>query len=89
MIWIKEDKTDNIYCCEIVSGRFGLHDIIYKVNCIIGSFNEIRIERGCNFYTPSPCEMIYPMSVKNNGPFMIVNSTASKGRACFDIEQLK
>lgn len=90
IIWIKENDTNNIYCCEIVESYFGQIDIVYDVNCIIGtSFTQVRIPRYCNLYAPSPCEMRSPYRVEHNGYFVIYTRVCSKGTACFDIEKLK
>ena len=89
IIWIKEDKTDNIYCCEIVAVHAGETDLVYDVDCIIGSFTQIRIPRSCNLYNSCKCEIIRPYRIKHKGYFMIFDLNNSKGTACFDIEKLK
>ena len=89
IIWIKEDKTSNIYCCEIVRAHVGETDLIYDVNCIIGSFTQIRIPRACNLYNSCKCEIVRPYRAKHNGYFVLIETNNSNGIACFDIEKLK
>lgn len=89
IVWIKEDCTDNIYCCEIIRAHVGQKDILYDVNCIIGSFIKIKIPRSCNLYGPSQCEMMSEYHMKNLGYFMQFERTYSYGKACYDIEKLK
>lgn len=89
IIWVKENKTGNIYCCEIVKAHTGETDLIYDVNCIIGSFTQIRIPRSCNLYNSCECEIVRPYHMKHIGYFMLIEGNNSKGTACFDIEKLK
>lgn len=89
IIWIKEDKTNNIYCCELEKAHLGEIDVVYEVNCIIGSFNTLMISRARTFKNPVFCTMFSTVKSLFNGNYIDYLTEVSTGIACYDIEKLK
>lgn len=89
IIWIKEDGTNNIYCCELVKAIVSETNIVYIVNCIIGSFVNVVIQRSRTFKNPVPCAMYEEYKEKHKGNLIAYTRAISVGMACYDIEKLK
>ena len=89
IIWIKENETNNIYCCELEKAYLEETDIVYDVNCIIGSFCTIIIPRARTFKNPVRCTMFSTAKGLFNGNYINYLSEVSTGMACYDIEKLK
>lgn len=88
IVWIKENKTNNIYCCELSKSHLEETDVVYEVNCIIGSFSAISISRARTFKNPVPCTMFSTIKGLLNGYYIDYLSEISTGMACYDIEKL-
>jgi hypothetical protein len=89
IVWIKENETNNIYCCELGKSYLEETDVVYEVNCIIGSFSTIIISRARTFKNPVPCTMFSTVKGLFNGYYIDYLSEVSTGMACYDIEKLK
>jgi hypothetical protein len=89
IIWIKENETNNIYCCELEKAYLEEMDVVYDVNCIIGSFNTIIIPRARTFKNPVPCTIFERRLGIHNGESKYFLKEVSLGYACYDIEKLK
>lgn len=89
IVWIKEDRTDNIYCCEIIMAHLEKYDILYDVNCIIGSFTNLVIPRHRTFKNPVPCTIFKTEKIMYNGDYHLGLCQSFCGLACFDIEKLR
>lgn len=88
IVWIKENETNNVYCCEL--GKAHLDDtiIVYDVNCIIGAFDNITIPRARTFKNPVSCTMYNTVNAIHNGNHVEYLKVVSSGMACYDIEKL-
>ncbi len=84
IVWIKENETNNIYCCELGKACLNATDIVYDVNCIIGSFTNIMIPIYRTFKNPVNCTMLKNVNIMN----LIAKQVISTGMACYDIEKL-
>ena len=90
IVWIKEERTDNIYCCELGKAVLGTDDVTYDVHCIIGSFTNLIIPRYRTFKNPVPCTMFEKhLGMMYNGESKYFLREISLGYACYDIEKLK
>lgn len=88
IIWIKEEGTNNIYCCELVKAHLICSDIVYDINCIIGSFESIIIPRYRTFKNPVPCMIFRVFKFIKDGNEFVYPRGSSTGMACYDIEKL-
>lgn len=89
IIWIKENETNNIYCCELGKSYLEETDVVYDVHCIIGAFDNIIIPRCRTFKNPVHCTIFRKQSGIHNGDWIEYLREYSTGMACFDIEKLK
>lgn len=89
IVWIKENETNNIYCCELGKAYLDETNVMYDVNCIIGSFRNVIIPRCRTFKNPVPCTIFKAQNALHNGKYIEYLREFSTGLACFDIEKLK